>query len=672
LAWGLVLLLASVWFCVDADRGRRAALAEAKDRLETDVEVAAVQVARLTEGADIALRTAAVLVGSHPDWSALGADAGLWQGLHDIVDLLSGVPRIILIDADGFTRLHTDTFGVPPVSLADRDYFRLSRDAPPSGAVIGAPVIGRTSGAPAIPFARRIDGPSGRFLGVAATNLEPGVIQSFFRSLQGRGIVFSLLRGDGTVLVRHPARPNEVGRRVDLVPLFPGFAPGIAKGGAIVASPFDGVERISFFQRLDRYDLIVTAAVPVKDALAPWRQQMERSAGLGAVGALLLTLALALIVRRRAAEIEARRNLAVSEANLSRAQAVAHIGSWQVLLPGWDLVWSAETYRIFGLPVGAPIDLDSVRARMHPEDRARLITLVRAALSDATLDVEFRILAFGRVVWVTVRAQGARGPDGRPTEILGTIQDVSERRRAEEDLRRQAEELARSNTELEQFAYVASHDLREPLRMISSYVELLGRRYGDRLDDDAREFIAFARDGAERMDRLVLDLLDYSRIGRLSQPMRPVLLDGPLDRALRVLALKIDEAGAVIDRLSLATPVVIGDPDELARLFQNLIGNAVKYRDPARPMRITITAERQGTDWAVSIADTGIGIDAEYFDRIFRIFQRLHTRATYEGTGIGLAICKKIVEHHGGRIWVESNPGLGSVFHFTLPAGEPE
>jgi len=248
--------------------------------------------------------------------------------------------------------------------------------------------------------------------------------------------------------------------------------------------------------------------------------------------------------------------------------------------------------------------------------------------------------------------------------------DISDRKRVELLLRGTAAELRRSNAELEQFAYVASHDLREPLRMVSSYVAMLERRYGDLFDDDARDFIGFVREGAQRMDRMVLDLLEYSRIGRLGAAPAPTSLADVVDGALDALRLSSDEASASIT-VAGTWPVVTGSRGELVRLFQNLIGNALKYRHADRQPVIRITCQDLENAWQIAVSDNGIGIAAEYFERIFAIFQRLHTRDKYDGTGIGLAICKKIVEHHGGRIWVESIAGEGTTFFFTLRHGVP-
>ncbi|MBF0168939.1 MAG: DUF3365 domain-containing protein [Alphaproteobacteria bacterium] len=228
--------------------------------------------------------------------------------------------------------------------------------------------------------------------------------------------------------------------------------------------------------------------------------------------------------------------------------------------------------------------------------------------------------------------------------------------------------LGRSNAELEQFAYAVSHDLQEPLRMVASYVQLLGRRYQGKLDADADAFIGFAADGAKRMQRMITDLLDYSRVQSKSDPFQPVALSEALDLALGNLDLIIQETEAKLSLPVGGMPTILGDKSQLGRLFQNLIGNAIKYRDTGRPPEITIAVTWKKPFWALSIQDNGIGIEPQHFERIFRVFQRLHGRDKYEGSGIGLAICKKIVERHGGRIWVESQPGQGACFCFTLPA----
>jgi PAS domain S-box-containing protein len=291
-------------------------------------------------------------------------------------------------------------------------------------------------------------------------------------------------------------------------------------------------------------------------------------------------------------------------------------------------------------------------------------------------DIEEHQGADGKKIYVHVLKAPVRDAKG---DIVGTqviFWDVTARKLAEEALEKTAAELARSNQELEQFAYVASHDLQEPLRMITSYTQLIAKRYKNQLDSDAKEFMHFAVDGALRMQKLIQALLEYSRVGTRGKPFTPTPCDDILQAALANLKLAIEDAGARITHDPL--PTVMADPVQLTQLFQNLVGNALKFRGPAAPC-VHIGAERKPRadaatlnvppyEWIFQVRDNGIGIEPQYFERIFVIFQRLHTQEKYPGTGIGLAVCKKIVERHGGRIWLDSKPGEGTTFYLALPA----
>jgi len=235
---------------------------------------------------------------------------------------------------------------------------------------------------------------------------------------------------------------------------------------------------------------------------------------------------------------------------------------------------------------------------------------------------------------------------------------------ANEQLTVKAQQLSRSNAELEQFAYVASHDLQEPLRMIASYTQLILRRYGDRFDGDAREFMDFIVDGATRMKQLIEDLLAYSRVGTHGKAFRPTDSGAAVQKALANLRAAIESSTGTVTHDPL--PTINADEFQLVQLFQNLIGNALKFKGTETP-RVHISVNEQADTWTFGVKDNGIGIDGEYFDRIFMVFQRLHSRTDYPGTGIGLAICKKVVDRHGGRLWIESGVGSGSTFWFTVP-----
>jgi signal transduction histidine kinase len=312
--------------------------------------------------------------------------------------------------------------------------------------------------------------------------------------------------------------------------------------------------------------------------------------------------------------------------------------------------------------------------------------LILAAVLAATLGLRRIIVEPLRSLARAVRDVAAGGFDRRlsaagPREIAELGEDVDAMRRrivtelaalqaARDELAVRAQELERSNAELEQFAYVASHDLQEPLRKVASFCQMLERRYGDQLDERAHEYIAFAVDGAKRMQDLINDLLAFSRVGRMPAARASVDLGAIVETVRRDLATSIEETRTRIDADAL--PTVDGDPTLLAVVFRNLIANAIKFHGD-EPPHVVVSAARDGEMWELAVADNGIGIESEYADRIFVIFQRLHTRTAYEGTGIGLAITRKIVEHHGGRIWLdESSPGPGTTFRFTLPVQSEE
>lgn len=280
----------------------------------------------------------------------------------------------------------------------------------------------------------------------------------------------------------------------------------------------------------------------------------------------------------------------------------------------------------------------------------------------------FRTIKSGKIFLSEILTPIGYDARGESKGFLLLVEDITQRKLAEEKLKSTVDELDRSNKELERFAYVASHDLQEPLRMVASYTQLLANRYKGKLDSEADVFINYAVDGANRMKKLISDLLAYSRLSKKME-MKETDLNVLIENVRNVLALAIKESGALI--IADPLPPVKGDETQLFQLFQNLLANAIKFRNSKSP-EITIKAKRDKNEWIISVSDNGIGIDPAYYNKIFIVFQRLHAGNKYQGTGIGLAICKRIVENHGGRIWVESDSNKGSRFYFTLPALNPE
>jgi PAS domain S-box-containing protein len=299
------------------------------------------------------------------------------------------------------------------------------------------------------------------------------------------------------------------------------------------------------------------------------------------------------------------------------------------------------------------------------ETPALMRDAIRRAAAGETVrfDTQAR-LAGDRVIAIDFMLAPVYDDDGLLQYLIASAIDITQRRQNEEALRNYAQELTRSNQELGQFAYVASHDLQEPLRMVTSYLQLIEKRYRDKLDSDGLEFIDYAVDGATRMKTLINDLLAYSRLDRAQTPYEQVDMETSVLMAIHNLQLAIQDAGARVTYDPL--PRITANETHMIQLLQNLIGNALKFRSEAAPL-IHIGCKRVGGDWQFSVRDNGIGIEPDYLERIFVIFQRLHPRERYPGTGIGLAICKKIVESHDGRIWAESQPGVGSAFYFSIP-----
>lgn len=385
------------------------------------------------------------------------------------------------------------------------------------------------------------------------------------------------------------------------------------------------------------------------------------------------------VVRDITERKQAERAVRVSEGSLAKAQALAHLGSWDWNIVTDELAWSDEIYRIFGLMAqefGATYG--AFLERVHPEDRDTVQAAVDAALAtQEPYSIEHRIVRPDGVERIVQeRGDVTAGPDGEPVRMVGTVQDITERKAAENEVKRLNEELEervrartaelqRSNAALEEFAYVASHDLQEPLRKIAAFGDRLEEKLGDALDEQGHAYLERMLDASSRMQTLITDLLAFSRLTTEAQPFEAVDLGQVAGDVIADLEVRIEEAGATVEVGEL--PTIEADPLQMRQLLQNLIGNALKFGRDDEPPVVRVTAEEDVGAQSISVADNGIGFDPEQTERIFGVFQRLHGRTAYEGTGIGLAICRKIAERHGGSIVAKSAPGAGATFTVTLP-----
>jgi len=368
------------------------------------------------------------------------------------------------------------------------------------------------------------------------------------------------------------------------------------------------------------------------------------------------------ITERIKAEVVSRE----SKEKLEIALESGKIGTWEWNLETNALVWDERMEMMFGRTPGTHLyTFDEFKTTVHDEDMPHVKNAITQALAgDKPLNLVYRIVTNGnKISHISAKGVIEKDSSGKPVKMTGVCFDITEMKKgAENALFALNENLLRSNKELEQFAYVASHDLQEPLRMVSSYTQLLARRYNDKLDQDARDFIQYAVDGAVRMQILINDLLDYSRIETKGRRFDKVDMHSVLGQVINNLGFLIQEKNALVTNDEL--PEVVADEGQMVQLLQNIVMNALKFCNNSP--RVHISAKEEKDQYIFSVNDNGFGIEPQYFGKIFQIFQRLHPREEYGGTGIGLAICKRIIERHGGRIWVESEPEKGSVFYFTL------
>ncbi|MEO6670077.1 MAG: ATP-binding protein, partial [Ferruginibacter sp.] len=360
---------------------------------------------------------------------------------------------------------------------------------------------------------------------------------------------------------------------------------------------------------------------------------------------------------------------------LQLATQAANVGIWDYHIENKSLIWDENMYKLYGInPDNFSGAYDAWERGLHPEDLNRAAEELQTSIrSGKNFDTEFRVVWPDKTIhYIKADAIVYRDNAGLPVRLVGTNRDITESKNYEEELLLlnkslsiHAEELKRSNEELEQFAFVASHDLQEPLRMVSSFMDQLKRKYADRLDEKALQYIHFATDGAKRMKQIILDLLQYSRASRPAEGQEKVDLNELLDEFKALRRNLISEKKASITSRKL--PALNTHKAAMTQILHCLLDNAIKYSKEETKPEVEIDAIELENEWKFSVKDNGIGIDPQFYDKIFVIFQRLHNKDTYSGTGIGLSVAKRHVEFLGGRIWLESDPGKGSTFYFTLP-----
>jgi len=431
---------------------------------------------------------------------------------------------------------------------------------------------------------------------------------------------------------------------------------------------FDGVSALSLAQEhcADTPFLFVSGAIGEEQAIDSLKRGATDYVFKHRLDRLAPAVRRALSESRERCERKKAENaLRKSEERLRLALNAAGLGAWELDLSAGSMECSPTCLLNLGLTASDLVTYQTLRQLVHPEDRPSFdCTLEAAAARLDSFQLEHRIVRpDSSVRWMITSGRGIRD-NGSPARIIGVNMDITERKQFEVDLAKQARELSSLNTDLQQFAYAASHDLQEPLRMVSCFTQLLAKRYRTGFDEQAQEFFDYIETATRRMSDLLSDLLAYTHVPTLQRTFGPVEMNDVLDQVLRLCSISMEETGASITAEPL--PCIRGDASQLGQVMQNLIANALKYRG-SRPPSIHIQAEQKGESWLFSVRDNGIGFEQKYAVQIFGLFKRLH-KDRYPGTGLGLAICKRIIERHGGQIWAESSPDSGSTFYFSIPA----
>lgn len=619
----------------------------------------------LASQVDAALaQTDDALLGMRRVWLENGDDAFRREDLARAAARRGGevFEQFVLFDREGRI-IYTTPKGYGAWALgADTEHFFVHRRDPlVDEPHFGRPFFGRLAGRWHMQITRPLIDSAGDFAGVIAASVRPERFAELHRGLElGPGGVIAIIRETGEYVARTDRHDEVVGRFSLIKPL--SDLTGADHGEITVQPVVDGVERVYSWRKARGAPLYLLVGQPVAQIFGPV-EALRRKVYFWLGGLTLVSGGLAAALAYAAAQ--RGRALAALRESESRFRGMFENSNAGIAFtgPGGRFIDANDAFlKMMRCSRGDLLE-KTVADFTHPDDMAQEAPLFDQLLRGVRREYRLvkRCLPLGGgMMWLDVSVSAVRGDDGRARMLVGAVVDVT-------DLKANEAALAISNAELEQFGYVASHDLRQPLRMIISYLSLLEKRVGAELDGEASEFLNYARDGARRMEHMLASLLEYSRIGRHGEPMTLHDSRDALDEAMRYLGPDIEISGAKVT-VSGDWPRIVASEDEMVRLFQNLLSNALKYRRPGAAPTVAVSVVLENGEWLFTVTDDGVGFPPDQTGRLFKVFQRLAGPDECEGTGVGLAVCRKIVERHGGKIWAESSgKGRGATFRFTLP-----
>ncbi|WP_160173656.1 ATP-binding protein [Nitrincola sp. A-D6] len=576
-----------------------------------------------------------------------------------------------LLDKQG--QMQILTFDQPAPDISDRDYFRIHQQQQIDQAYLSAPAMSRLEPSRLfIALSRPVLSSQGDFEGVIVAAIDVyQLAEELGHITRQSGLTTALITLEGELIYRMPLIDLQPGLMVAPVMQWQGNPPDNYTYRGL--APIDGKWRQTAYQRLDDWSLLVVVTQDLDPILADINRFQRSETYKFIAMALLVLLSLLfcgwMVQRQRRLDQYVVEQDKLHHARLQEVQQLAHLGYWEAYIQTGELWWSDIIYEIFGQdPQTFVPSVESFSEAVHPDDREAVFASAKAAEQLGVHDIQHRIIRpDGSVRWVHERARLELDDTGQPQRLIGSVHDITAQKQHEEAIRRQAEALQASNEELEQFAYIASHDLRQPLRMIISFSQVIDKKLGDDCSDEIREYLSYVTEGGQRLDDMLLSLLEYSRVGRGGEPAICCSLKTLLDEALIYLGPEVRKHDATI-HIEGEWPSIWISRNEGVRLLQNLIANAIKFHEPETPPVVTLTGRCLDGVWEGSVCDQGIGIEADQIERIFKVFQRLNPRSSYAGEGIGLSVCRKIVQRHGGEIRASSDgPGKGTCILFSLP-----